>query len=237
MDTRDTLNSQENYQEIIERQKEYILEELEDLKGYSYDDQDKINDTYETIVKYSLDNLIARYSVGEPIESIKKEYLSTLHYYQYSWSQSNGYVSMVWMLSIGIMLEIEQDQFIKLVNCVEKDNPNDFLIDFLISSKINHWEKHNSFKFPKPYENIKEVIDLSKDNREAAIERLLKYLQKEWYRGHSDTGWYDAHKSKWNIHTGYWSFESGAIVKILGLPDNILKDQQYYPYDMVHWQD
>jgi hypothetical protein len=49
MNRRDTLNSQENYHEIIERQKEYILEELEDLKGYNSDDQDKINDTYETI--------------------------------------------------------------------------------------------------------------------------------------------------------------------------------------------
>jgi hypothetical protein len=236
MNRRDTLNSQENYHEIIKRQKEFILEELEDLKGYNSDDQDKINDTYETIVKYSLDNLIANYSLGETIESIKKEYLSTLNYYQHSWSQSNGYVSMIWMLSIGIMLEIEQEQFMKLVSCVEKDDPNDFLIDFLISSKISDWEKHNNFKFPRPYENIKQVIDLSKDNKEAAVERLLKYLQKEWYRGHADTGWYDAHKSKWNIHTGYWSFESGAVAKILGLFDEIIKDQQYYPYDMVHWK-
>jgi hypothetical protein len=56
-----------------------------------------------------------------------------------------------------------------------------------------------------------------------------------WYKGHSDTGWYNDHKSKWNIHFGYWSFESGALVKILGLDDNSLKNQQYYPYDMVHW--
>jgi hypothetical protein len=32
-------------------------------------------------------------------------------------------------------------------------------------------------------------------------------------------------------------FEQGALVKILGLNDSILKDQQYYPYDMVHWRD
>jgi hypothetical protein len=45
------------------------------------------------------------------------------------------------------------------------------------------------------------------------------------------------HKSQWNIHSGYWSFESGALVKILGLDDSSLKDTQYYPYDMVHWED
>jgi hypothetical protein len=50
--------------------------------------------------------------------------------------------------------------------------------------------------------------------------------QIEWYGGHSSLGLHDAHKSQWNIHSGYWSFESGS-----------LKDTQYYPYDMVHWED
>lgn len=36
---------------------------------------------------------------------------------------------------------------------------------------------------------------------------------------------------------GYWSFESGALVKILGLDDSSLKEVQYYPYDMVHWNE
>ncbi|MDR0574163.1 MAG: DUF1911 domain-containing protein [Tannerella sp.] len=54
---------------------------------------------------------------------------------------------------------------------------------------------------------------------------------------HSDTGWYNDHKNGGNLHYGYWSFESGALVKILGLDDSSLKDMQYYPYDMVHWTD
>ena len=39
------------------------------------------------------------------------------------------------------------------------------------------------------------------------------------------------------IHDGYWSFESGALVKVLGLDDSSLKGLPYYPYDMVHWND
>jgi hypothetical protein len=237
MDTRDKLNSRENFQEIIERQREYIQEELEDLGGYTPDETEKIYDTYQTLMKYSLDNLIAAYSIGESIEVIKKEFLIAIDYFQHAWSQSNGYVQMVWMLSIGTKLNVEQEQFLKLVECVKNDNPNDFLIDFLISSRIENWPNHENFKFPKPYKGIMDVVTLSKNDKEKASERLLGYLQKEWYKGHSDTGWYDAHKSKWNIHTGYWSFESGALVKILGLNDSILKDQLYYPYDMVHWKD
>lgn len=88
-----------------------------------------------------------------------------------------------------------------------------------------------------PYAGLIEVIELSNSNKGKAVERLQQYLKKEWYKGHSDCGWYNDHKSKWGVHFGYWSFESGALVKKLGLDDSILKEQQYYPYDMVHWKD
>jgi hypothetical protein len=234
---RDKLNSRENYLEIIERQKVYIQEELEDLAGYSADDTDAINATYITLSKYSLDNLLGTYSAGESLVIIRQEYIKTLHYFHHSWDSSSSYVQMVWMLSMGILLNVEQADFSKLAECVQHDNPNDFVIDFLISSRIKDWPLHDGVKFPRPYRALTEVVNISGNDKTKASERLLKYLQKEWYRGHSDTGWHDAHKSKWNIHTGYWSFESGALAKILDLDDSILKDQQYYPYDMVHWKD
>ena len=73
-------------------------------------------------------------------------------------------------------------------------------------------------------------------SKELSIQKLEKYLKKEWYRGHSDCAWHDDHK--YGIrHDGYWSFESGALVKILGLDDSSLKGLPYYPYDMVHWNE
>lgn len=237
MDTRDKLNSREKFMEIIARQNGYIHEELEDLSGYSSEDKEEISETYKNLSKYSLDNILAAYSAGEAISIIEKEYMRTLDYFIYDWEQSNSYVQMVWMLSIGIMLNVEQKDFIRLVECVQNDNPNDYLIDFLICSRVEDWPLHNSFKFSKPYKALTAVIDLAKNDKKQALELLLSYLQKEWYKGHADTGWYDAHKSKWNIYTGYWSFESGALVKILGLDDSSLKKQQYYPYDLVHWTD
>ena len=92
----------------------------------------------------------------------------------------------------------------------------------------------NNFSYKLPYQYTKEIISLATD-KSKSLERLKKYLTKEWYRGHSNEGWHDTHKSEFNIHTGYWSFESGALVKILGLDDSTLKGLPYYPYDMVHW--
>ncbi len=39
-----------------------------------------------------------------------------------------------------------------------------------------------------------------------------------------------------NLYTGYWSFEVGAVAKILGIDDSSLKDVKYYPYDLVHFE-
>ena len=120
-----------------------------------------------------------------------------------------------------------------LIACVQDDNPNDFLVDFLIKSRVENWKQHTDFKYPVPYKNLLDIVVAAKNE---TLFKLRLYLQKQWYKGHLDTGWYDAHKAKWNIHTGYWSFESGALAKILGLDDSSLKDQQFYPYDMVHWK-
>jgi hypothetical protein len=65
----------------------------------------------------------------------------------------------------------------------------------------------------------------------------MDYLKNKWYHGHRDTAWYNRHKRKNSTYDGYWSFESGAIAKIMGLDDSGWEDLKYYPYDMVHYKD
>ena len=70
----------------------------------------------------------------------------------------------------------------------------------------------------------------------ATCSHILMMPQKYWYVGHKNMGWYDIHKAKEKLYYGYWSFEAGAIAKILNLDDSNLKDVQYYPYDLVHYK-
>ena len=88
------------------------------------------------------------------------------------------------------------------------------------------------FSFSDPYEHLKRIIQ-ERNNKE----QLLKdYLQNNWYQGHKEMAWYDIHKAKEKLYYGYWSFESGAIAKILDLDDINLKNVKYYPYDLVHYK-
>ena len=78
---------------------------------------------------------------------------------------------------------------------------------------------------------FRSVVNCS--DKDEAVEILRKYLEKEWYKKHRDAAWYDSHKIEHVGYLGYWSFESGAIAKIMGLDNEKLKGVQYYPYDMV----
>jgi hypothetical protein len=200
-------------------------------------DVDKIKYKRLSIFENSLEILIAMYSEGRSIDEIKEYYSTTvLKYCKDGWFEygGGGYTPMLWMLSIGIMLEINQPEFNLSANLVKENNLNDFLLNKLISYRIPNWEMNTEkFAFYRPYNVFSEIIALPK---EQATKRLEKYLDKEWYKGNNDTGWHNSHKSEFELYFGYWSFESGAIAKIMDLDDATLKECQYYPYDMVHWK-
>jgi hypothetical protein len=89
---------------------------------------------------------------------------------------------------------------------------------------------NKKFMWKKPYQAFEEIDVLTNTNKKDAITRLKRYLQKQWLPANNT-------QSRGKMyHCGYWSFESGSIVKIFGLDDTIIKDLNYYPYDMVHWK-
>ncbi|WP_244258770.1 PoNe immunity protein domain-containing protein [Cupriavidus gilardii] len=66
---------------------------------------------------------------------------------------------------------------------------------------------------------------------------ILTSFLKRWYKGLSGTAWHDTHKSvAQGGYYGYWSFEAGAAVLLLGIEDDTsLHSFPYYPKDLVAW--
>lgn len=239
MDIRDKLNSGENYAQMIDKKLGFIKRDLSEYDKFK--DQWESNRVYSHFARtfmYQYQMLISKYSMGMPVSYLFEDYKQCIFLMEKGWHGESGYVQMIWMLSIGIMLEIDHESFKKLTALVERDDLKDYLVDFLIKHRTPSWrDLTKDFLHPSPYKEIHNVVTLSTTDKHAAVDFLKKYLQKKWYSGHKGSGWYDDHKSKWGVHFGYWSFESGALVKILSLDDSGLKGQQYYPYDMVHWKE
>ena len=105
---------------------------------------------------------------------------------------------------------------------------NDYLIDFVFLGFESDIDI-NKISFQREYKKLTKYID------DRTKETFLKYL-RGWYRSHLHSSWYDSHKNeKFKLYFGYWCFEAGAIAKRLGFIDDDLKNEQYYPYDMVHF--
>ena len=88
-----------------------------------------------------------------------------------------------------------------------------------------------SLFFPKTYNGLYNVTK-TKDKEEAK-RMLTEYLEK-WYNLNKNTPWYNTHLRN-DSNSSYWAWEIAAVVKIMQIYDSHLKDNIFYPYDMVHW--
>ena len=235
---RDKIKNEEYFENYLEEDNLRINKFQEKIDGNQVK-EDRIFSVKRKINSLKFGVLSAKYSLGKEIKTnFYNDFVEYIKEFPLFWNSNSGYVQLLWNVSIGIMLEIRDNDFNILVKLIEKDNPKDYLIDFILNSRVDWNQKLSKFKFDNPYKNLEEVVMLAESDKQKAVERLKQYLDKEWYKGHSDSGWYDDHKeTEVNVYSGYWCWESGALVKILDLDDTILKDQEYYPYDMVHWQD
>jgi hypothetical protein len=230
---RDKLKSLEYFAKYInqresstERFSKLILENINNPQA-------NLSIGYGTIFSNSYHHLIAAYSSGASLNEIVILYNKVIESAAKSWSKVGGYYQMVWMLSLGILLRVEDETFNKLVQLVDRDKEDDFIINYLIAFRVKNRTLKYGLEFPDPYKYLSYVIEVR--DKTKAPELMLQYLSKHWYQGHKDAYWYDNHKSKHDTYFGYWSFESAAVTAILGLDDSRYREQQYYPKDLVDY--
>ena len=242
MGLRDTLSTEENYKDGLISNREALLyfqekfrklqSDLESgIENYKKPTIEVYKSTLATILSYQRDILLATYSSGASLSAFKEEYISFVSFLIPIWRKEWGYEQMLWALSIGILLEVDETTFDKLVDLVRKDDPEDYLIDYLIQSRHPEWTIRINYNFPRPYGFTRKIIE--EENSEKAVSLLKEYLTKKWYQGCRDEGWYDLHKRNIDNYYGYWSFESGALCKIKGLDYKQLEGLPYFPYDLV----
>lgn len=218
--------------------------------------QGRINVSLDLFRTQSLKKTILKYTFGLPLEQVKKEFKNVIEYTNESWiglwtlklSADNflkqyilsGYDEMLWMLSLGYLLEIPEEDFKKFVNLIDKDGVKDYLFEFIIKAKlkdrplITEESYEQVFLVPKKFDKLRTAICiLEKKNAEKLVR---DYIVQDWYKNRKGSGWYDNHKSIHDIYFGYWSFETAAIVKIMNLDDNNIVDCQYYPKDLLDFQ-
>ena len=87
----------------------------------------------------------------------------------------------------------------------------DKLLDFMINYKLGGRTTSVEMK-ANEYKSYSTIIDIAINYKEKGIQALRQYLSKQWVKDYKKMGWSKSHKSKHNIHSGYWSFESPEIL-------------------------
>ncbi|WP_409369935.1 PoNi-like cognate immunity protein [Lysinibacillus sp. 38-6] len=243
---RDHLCIEDKLREGIEYNKEFIEDNREDIKSLEEDEKNGIqrnpNDNKSIIEArylrnfiYASENIIAKYSLGENISTIEADYENAIGSLEKIGEREVGYINLLWMVSLGILLETDKNSFERLNKVVEKENINDSVIDLLLyASEVGPTKITNEYYKENPYAKTREIIELAQTDKKEASKKLQTYMEKEWFKGHYDYEWKNAHKEPGYV--GFWSFESAALAKILELDDTSLVNNNHYPYDLAHYK-
>lgn len=225
---RDNLKSIEYFNGFIEEEKKRIDRFSDKIKN------GEVKAARLIPVKIQIHNLklgvlIAKYSRGDSLAALEEEYLQLLNEWE-EVLEPNYYNKNLKMVSLAVLFHVSKEHFEKLRVLKEKANIEDWLIEYLINPLSYDVKTNNGeLLFADIFSTLQKVV-----YEENKMEWMKKYLSKDWYN--EECGCYEAHKSKQNVYYGYWSFEAGAIAKIMNIEDSILKNMPYYPYDLVHYK-
>ncbi len=225
---RDNLKSLEYFNYFINEEEQRVCKFSEKLESGEVKES-RIFPVKSKIHDIKLGILIARYSKGDEMCLLEEEYLSLLDEWEAVW-EPGYYNKNLKMVSLAVLFGISKEYALKIKKMLEKSNVSDWLLSYMLDSmgKIGT-DQNKKLLFETDFSTLKKVVC-----QENKVELLKKYLEKEWYN--KDCGCFEAHKSNQNIYYGYWSFEAGAIAKILHIDDSKIKDMLYYPYDLVHYK-
>src|SRR5699024_910978 len=235
----DCIEGIDIYTEAITENKAEIKSLTEDIKKGVQEEPNDIKKMIEgrhlINLLYGMENIRAKYSIGKNISTIEEDFEYALIDIKNTRKEDIGYLNLLWMISPGILLETDKENMKILAKIVENQDMKDFVIDYLLCASNRGWTKVNNTFFKEArYTKTKEIIDLAETDKEAASERLHTYMEKEWFQGHYDYEWRNAHKEPGYV--GFWSFETAAIAKILKLDDESLQNNIHYHYYIVHYK-
>lgn len=223
---RDSIRTKAYFDEFIAREKERICKFQDKLNSGSIDDE-RVPLINNKIIYLKTDLIIAKYSRGDSINDIKNEFEELIDMVCEKGDVSI-YEDNLCLASLAYLLGVNSDKMMRLRSKLMESETYDYLIDFVFLGSESDIDI-NKISFQREYKKLTKYID------DRTKETFLKYL-RGWYRSHLHSSWYDSHKNeKFKLYFGYWCFEAGAIAKRLQLDDNDLQNEQYYPYDMVHF--
>ena len=229
---RDPLKSEGYFRKYIQQQ-EGRIDRFADTMKRGGIPQERLALIETRVAGLNSSVLTAKYSMGADLNGLSKEWPEVLCSLSKKWDINTSQPDIIDAVSLAVLYEVDDETWGIVSKAAYQYGRKDWIVGFLLSSRDERKDYMTWEVFMKnPYQTLRDILEHSPKK----AEDIQKYLEKKWYQGHSFLPWYDIHKSDEMLYCGYWSNETAAAVKILGIDDSCLKDQQYYPYDLAHFK-
>lgn len=200
--------------------------------------------------------MLIRYTAGEPIESLRNQLEEVLASYErygtrlwdetadrneavFAFYSLDDYCKLMQLVGLCFLLH-RRDLLPRLAALQDgldrAVGGADWIFEELLAYAPMDRHESDHLRAAKPYRDLADA--LSSETNDEALRDLDRFL-KRWYKDLAGCGWHDTHKSDGGSQAGYygyWSFEAGAAVILLGIEDDSsLHKYLYYPKDLVTW--
>lgn len=185
--------------------------------------------------------LITKYSQGEAIDNLKSLFPQVVEALEAYHPEDEGeplrfnfqrhieeYVVPMWLVSLGILFEVEDELFGKMVTLIGNAG-EDALFEKLVGTRIRNRPQANNLLYPEPYNFLLSAANAEGEHQAEMMKRFLKV----WYPSLKEVYWHDRHKSPDAGFFGYWAIEAAGVVKAFGMDDAEFREMRYYPKDLV----
>ena len=232
---RDTVKTEEYFREMYNEDAYYLDKWMSEYQEtISHPEKYDIASYKYTAFTYASKKFYSGYSLGLGMNELLPEVDLILRNLIDAQDGTDNYEDMETILYFIMLFNRTEflDEYKKLL---QKSEQRDFYLDYLMVTVDPSWQLNTQkLRCPKHTQPLYEVVMLSKENKAEAVQRLRRYLKRQWILT-LRKGVITHHDLKDDNYRGFWCIASAALVKALKLDDTELKDCKYYPCDMAHF--
>ena len=225
---RDTIKDSEYFKYYLDKQKTRLTFYKNKLPEIDTSKEKVMRSMKNAIFTINFEILVARYSKGDDLKSIRAEYIKSIPAFKEALSDIID-MNTLQFIALAVLLNVNLFEDKEFLSLLDKFGVSHGIIDIFMnkgdSIDISSYKDIKQFRpwvaelYQKPYE------------RETIISKQLS----NWYKSQRSSYFYGYDKEKEPLYFGYWALEIAALVKVLNIPDDSFKDKKYYPYDLVHF--